>query len=756
VKLNVESARLRNLLFNVPVTQPPVDPELVVLSRKLTARLPITEKAGPIGQPSVWADGRQALCETVPYFKTPQGGCHQNDGHVYAFYFDSVGHCREYMDTDVIIARSGGGMEMDKDRNLLQSRDHEYQGKSKQSKGQVEAVLNNIRHKNPIVIICGDRNEGALCRMPHKFCVLGWYKPIAVWTEKTLGKGGRAFRTIKYRFERLGSKDAWFAPKEGVSLTGEDYQLAGPLTYASCARCRKQHPQMYLEGWMCLTYDCESLWKVDGKRDAPYGRLEYNPAYLLQRTPWSNEQEPYDVRVPIPDVGNYIGDNLSYINTRGICCPKCGKCNSRRYFKGWKCENRECDWERFPKHFTVRPAQLHSPWDTFGDGPSLGRNTFDEANVKLAIEHYHGMKIYRYTFNGVEGSLTHITSNARLNAAANGPNDMLAALQQQDDPELELPLERRIFAGTGVKKTDAPKTDVTSEAARLRPEECPILNENRAVCIYPDNNSRRDHLQEGDFMSSYSINYGMPYKFIASGSSLPFEKAPWPVRSARADLNWASQNILGQEGHIDFNEQLIFAYLEKQKLEYHDDGEKGLGPRIATLSLGASARMHLRMKHKHFVGCSKTGIFTSDKPIPGCKGGDATYQQRLEAWHALEQLRESNRAQYIRRQKEIPRELGMYQDRNKVRAGGDLVVLTLNHGDMVLMEGRQIQQYFEHKVQSEGYLRFALTCRTVLGDHLKPDEMPAFEVSPDEHTISNLAALALNAAGAQQQQQQLA
>jgi hypothetical protein len=116
----------------------------------------------------------------------------------------------------------------------------------------------------------------------------------------------------------------------------------------------------------------------------------------------------------------------------------------------------------------------------------------------------------------------------------------------------------------------------------------------------------------------------------------------------------------------------------------------------------------------------------------------------------LEEIPETDRAQYMQRLKEIPHELGMFKDRNKIRASNDLVVLTLNHGDMVLMEGREIQQYFEHKVQSEGYLRFALTCRTVLGDHLKPEERPDSEVLPDQHTTSNFMALS---SGMPEQQQ---
>ena len=61
-----------------------------------------------------------------------------------------------------------------------------------------------------------------------------------------------------------------------------------------------------------------------------------------------------------------------------------------------------------------------------------------------------------------------------------------------------------------------------------------------------------------------------------------------------------------------------------------------------------------------------------------------------------------------------------------MKKADDLVTITLGHGDIVLMEGYDIQKYLEHKVVPEGYLRFALTCRTVLEDHLKPEERSAY------------------------------
>jgi hypothetical protein len=193
------------------------------------------------------------------------------------------------------------------------------------------------------------------------------------------------------------------------------------------------------------------------------------------------------------------------------------------------------------------------------------------------------------------------------------------------------------------------------------------------------------------------------------------------------------------------NELLVFAYMEGQKLEYHDDGETGLGPRIATLSLGGKAKMHLRMKTKHFVGCSKQGVFVKERPVPGCFpigdfSSEEMYTRRLAAWKELEVLRTTDRAAYARRGKEIPRELGLYGHRTK--HAQDAVTITLNHGDIVLMEGYEIQQYLEHKVVPEQCLRFALTCRTIRTEHLKEEERPDYEVEEDDEGMGALRKMA--------------
>ncbi|KAK3079052.1 hypothetical protein LTS18_005870, partial [Coniosporium uncinatum] len=59
------------------VLDPDVSPELIDLARLLHAQsqidLPNEEKPEPIGKPSVWASGRQDLCESLPYYRALKG-----------------------------------------------------------------------------------------------------------------------------------------------------------------------------------------------------------------------------------------------------------------------------------------------------------------------------------------------------------------------------------------------------------------------------------------------------------------------------------------------------------------------------------------------------------------------------------------------------------------------------------------------------------------------------------------------------------
>lgn len=195
---------------------------------------------------------------------------------------------------------------------------------------------------------------------------------------------------------------------------------------------------------------------------------------------------------------------------------------------------------------------------------------------------------------------------------------------------------------------------------------------------------------EDRYMNSFSNNRGMPYKFVASVATLPFADSPWPLTTTRTRLNWVARKIVGRSFTKDgeFNELLTFGYFKGQKINFHDDGEKGLGETVATLSLGNSATMSFRVKEKHYTGFSKTGIFDDTTPLPGTN----QYEARKAACEALKTETFMKPGEKQARLKEIPKELGLS---GNPKAGPVLIKMNLAHGDIVIMHGQQIQEYIE-------------------------------------------------------------
>lgn len=711
----------------------PIDAGLLKLSRAMTRREPLASKPDPVGKPEVWATGRQELCETLPSFKSSNSGCYSNGGNIYGFMFDNASSGREYMGSDVVIARMGGNMIKEKSGLFYQKEAHLIEDIQPQS------MLNNIAHRNPLVIVCGDKNEGAVTKMPHRYCVLDWYKPTHIWGEKVMSKKGW-ITSMRYRCERLDrSKEPWFRPAlASGSVQEPESDLTLPIQ--TCTACTKSCPQVYLIGWVCTNPNCTDFWKLSAGQDAPYGELDYHPAFLHHRTEWEREDPPFSLNPGVPQVDQHFGDNLTYVSTRGIVCPDCGRCNVRYKFTHWRCDTAGCKWKLVPQVQVVMPSNLrHNPWDMASDGPGLAKALVKPV-VHTQVRYLSNYKIIKYTIEGVVGSVVLAKANKHVVSEPGGADDMFRELQT-----VNVGLERRIMRKTADSEQPPSRTQATADP------------DDDDVAAHEDEHDDDDQPGEaGARMTAFGMNFGMPYKFIATGDSKSFEDAPAAVRAVRSRLNWAQRAFVNDEaGYQDFNEELIFAYLEGQKIKYHDDGEKGLGPRIATLSLGAPATMNLRVKQKYFTQVSKTGsgIFTDEKPLPlpllescgyvsgrplkskatdteaaSVKRSKDTYAARLAAWDELQDLRaKGDMAAFRERSKEIPKEIGMGR-----KQADALLSFHLTHGDIVIMEGEDIQKFLEHSVEPHGHLRFAMTCRTILPGHLSPDQMPPYEVLPDQ------------------------
>lgn len=99
---------------------------------------------------------------------------------------------------------------------------------------------------------------------------------------------------------------------------------------------------------------------------------------------------------------------------------------------------------------------------------------------------------------------------------------------------------------------------------------------------------------------------------------------------------------------------------------------------VATLSLGASAKMTFREKVKKKK--SSTAAATASTSTSTSTSTSSTGETK--------------------------------------RRNGELALtLKLCHGDVLIMEGREVQLHYEHAVQADGLLRFAATARYLGEDH---------------------------------------
>lgn len=694
---------------------------LLSLSTQLATRTTLEDKPPTIGLPSVWAVDRASLCETLPYYRAFKGAVYASSGLARAIMLDGNAHVRDHVGFGLkaITARAGGGMEKDGSGTMVQV-------KGQVDNAQSNAMTNNMNCGIPIVVIMGDKNVACPSKMPHRYCVLGWYKV----TDVLHSKGQKATENIiQYRFEQLDPEaESWATPVGTDSVVGLG-ELGEPQEH-TCQNCGVTHQQVF-HRWVCLSRNCISYWKLaDGTDLKVADDAPFDPRWLMKRTPWSNVLPPFPLAPDHPPSLEDFKISHPHGYDRGLLCPQCGRCISRVFFKGWVCREGEhdCDFEHLPSPTMIQtqnpfsPTMIREPYQFLrsrvrivGQGSPISYDTAKDPIIQQhSFEYNHRINVFKFPYSVPDFSqnfIVHMIANQHVLEESHGPDDMFKEMLNQVD----LGLERRALRGGG--------------GALGR-------------------------------MSGFSVNHGYPYKFIAAVASRPFEGSSWVMRETRTQLNFFAGLALKEAfPNRAFNELLTFAYLEGEKLKYHDDGEYGLGPTVATFSLGAPAEMRFRMKKKYWTGVvQKRGDGTevdeheeeneetvedvtdqvdSKKPKTVKKSmpyfldeeplvGTLNYKERKKAFDSLAGLTATEREKKCWK---LPKDLTLTQ-----KACLPLITLHLAHGDKIIMHGELIQKYFEHEVEPEkgAGIRFANTCREVLPGHLKDDEQPSYVVEPDE------------------------
>ncbi|KAE8836366.1 hypothetical protein PTNB73_04328 [Pyrenophora teres f. teres] len=661
---------------------------LLAIAEQLLAQRHVGQnKPEPFGKPEVWAEGRQELCETLHYYRGYQSASYATGGFVRGFMFDKVAHDRDYVDSDVIVSRAGGGLMKDKDSGEMKA------GRDQKEDLVATGLRNCMLSRNPVVVITGVDNPHIPSKPPHQYCVLDHFKPTHIWSEKSGGS-----EMVRYRFEKLNTKkNSWWRAKDSSDIAA--LGSLPPPVEKQCGECDVVSPQVYLNGWMCLRSTCASFWKLiiptpgpgnsTSSQEPNEASLIYDPRFLKQKTPWFNDDRDYPLVSNTAELSAHArpGEDTSVAFWSGIVCPKCGRCISRIHWASWTCSNSTCDYIRSPPHSLVSALSLRDPLWPVTDLDTHSRDIFSPL-IDINVSVSHGYRINRFKLPGIDGFITHMIANKTVLEEEGGPDAMFEELQLTD-----IGLERRSMPN--------------------------------------------GQLKGPNYCRQFLVNYGMPYKFIAATGSRSFDGAARAITSTRSRLNWAAKLLLSQETgksmqevaqnwtQQEFNEVLALGYFQGQKINYHDDGEYGLGPTIATLSLGAPGTMRIRMKARHYHGISSnTGSYDDTPPIPGCQ----KYEDRLALQPELNALKQLVSAKpYNARRKQIPKELGL----NSRGQAKDVLTMHLGHGDIVIMHGAEVQKYYEHAVEHEGSLRFALTCRYIDAKSLKEEDRPAYVVEAD-------------------------
>ncbi|GJN87499.1 hypothetical protein Rhopal_000448-T1 [Rhodotorula paludigena] len=431
----------------------------------------------------------------------------------------------------------------------------------------------------------------------------------------------------------------------------DDDERSDMLETVKCGRCGTTHRRVYQEDIECYNEECDWFFLIDGVMPRP-SDVTYSPS-LLSPTP----SLPHLTHVPQPVqpktlqalAGSSRISDYSWEAWRGFGCEECGRLSSRGDWSRLKCAGCSAETDARGKIFSAADLKKDN------DAMSQGRTVDPFMPVFL------------------------------------DPSYSLAILA--DHPDYEGYTVDLLPPVDGVAKGVARVHHLWPKTASARKEADRLFEEyqgDEAGKLFKRNKLTRHHSAGALLCQQFTFNAGEHYKHAINAATYPFapstsaatsepagsdsapadepEKkptyAPACARDARDHLKSVVGMVVGESEQTAFNEILSVAYMTGGKMNYHDDGERGLGPYVASVSLGSDAVMSFRVKNK-----AKRGP-RSRRESDSAQGDEADDEATASKWRSRVAL--------------------------KVR---------LSHGHILIMEGADMQKLFEHKVVPEG-LRF--------------------------------------------------
>lgn len=275
----------------------------------------------------------------------------------------------------------------------------------------------------------GSENPAWTCptQTPYRYCVMDWFQVTHIWAEKSKRK-----TCFKFRLEKLKLKSkSWWAPSNSP-LPPRDRDFDTKAECRTCDSCHQVSVQVFEQAWICLIETCSLFWTVNGSE--PPVDLSYNPKFLSERSKWpAHHTPPYRLK-PEPFTNQRSHPEFSYslASWKGLVCPKCGRCNSRTYWREWRCATEGCGFREQIQLALLSPLSILPDHGVETVGLALPYDKWERKlinmSMDLTVKHW---RIHTYEIS--KGNvITHFHSNGPLNQMPNGPHDMFRELQGAD------------------------------------------------------------------------------------------------------------------------------------------------------------------------------------------------------------------------------------------------------------------------------------------------------------------------------------
>ncbi|GAA6059433.1 hypothetical protein JCM10212_005372 [Sporobolomyces blumeae] len=690
-----------------PSKAKPLDPTL--LSKEGWVEPEKDLRINEYGRPPVWCVGRQELCESLSYFNSYQGGHYDREERCRGYLLDGFPSVNDICEKQgrIIISHGGGNSIVDKTGYHLKS-NQEREGT------RMRALRNCLEHRTPVVLIAGSSYEffPALRTLGKskdsddevRYAVLGCYWVTDIWAEgeavtasSTTATASDHFVRFKVRFEWVASQGTpWFdgiigkSSSEGGSNPLSTSRSVSPLwtsssaltppstlfdgnakpqyspvegmdlSFVGCPVCAKKHRKIYETSISCYNETCSNFFRfADGRM--PVSRhlaLTYHDSMLEL-----SSDLPLDSLIPqpvIPATLQSLADSPSirdYSKTswRGFGCSRCGRLSSRSAWLVLSCAG--CGAETDARGAVLRPEDVEvAQKRSKSVDPRTGAVEISNSVKSSAVEYGEGQGGFTgFSYDLGDGAKVHHLW-PRTKEGFETANKLFEAYQGDEAGRLfrRNPLTTHRVQGSLLCQ------QFTWNGGReylhaIAAETYAFRNDNGNV----------DQKSTSDPASDSPTRYAAPCAKIACDYLQAVVPSFLPV---------------GNQEDTAFNEILSVAYMTGGKMNFHDDGEIGLGPVVASISLGADAIMSFRPKVK--------------KPRRKPRAPPAPAQVKPE----------------LHRESKKPR---------------SVLQIRLQHGSIMVMEGANMQKAFEHAVEPEG-VRFAATARYVGPNHART---PGFHLS---------------------------